>query len=329
MLNLKTPIGFDVAVPETQDEDQIPKFNLNLENEDALNYYYENGFVIFSKCISEQACEQIRHSWDNEIKPYKGKIYRQTIGVPQKNIFNKKNWVMNPIIGLQSLNPYLFNEFRNLIEIEIFSNENFCKAFKSILREKPRIIQSMYFEGNSATREHQDEYYLGSEKSGHMTAGWLALEEIKPDAGRFFILPKSHKLMNIKGNRDYITKNYENFVADLTSLISSKNIEFRAPYLSTGDFLLWNSLTVHGSIDSQNENFSRSSITAHAIPESHKALYINSDKLKLQSDNLGHCFIFRDKCQSKFKNRLKFKLHSQFPNFFSFLRDIKKLFKQP
>ena len=36
MLNLKTPIGFDVAVPENQDEDQVPKFNLNLENEDAF-----------------------------------------------------------------------------------------------------------------------------------------------------------------------------------------------------------------------------------------------------------------------------------------------------
>ena len=37
----------------------------------------------------------------------------------------------------------------------------------------------MYFEGNSATWEHQDTYYLDSEKVGCMIAGWIALENIK------------------------------------------------------------------------------------------------------------------------------------------------------
>ena len=97
--------------------------------------------------------------------------------------------------------------------------------------------------------------------------------------------------------------------------------------MSSGDFLLWNSLTVHGSVYSQNENFSRSSITAHAIPQSDAALYINQDKLKSQSEDLGNSFIFRDNCQSKFKNRLKFKFHSQFPKVFTFLRNKKQSLK--
>lgn len=36
MLNLKNPIGFDVAFLENQDKDQVSKFNLNLENENAF-----------------------------------------------------------------------------------------------------------------------------------------------------------------------------------------------------------------------------------------------------------------------------------------------------
>ena len=41
---------------------------------------------------------------------------------------------------------------------------------------------------------HQDTYYLDSEQVGKMTAAWLALEEIKADAGRFFICPETHKI---------------------------------------------------------------------------------------------------------------------------------------
>ena len=54
------------------------------------------------------------------------------------------------------------------------------------------IVQSMYFEGNSVTWEHQDSYYLDDEITGTMIAGWIALEDIECDAGRFFICPKSH-----------------------------------------------------------------------------------------------------------------------------------------
>ena len=52
----------------------------------------------------------------------------------------------------------------------------------------------MYFEGNSVTGEHQDTYYLDSNNMGTLTAAWIALEEIKADAGRFFICEKSHKI---------------------------------------------------------------------------------------------------------------------------------------
>ena len=33
----------------------------------------------------------------------------------------------------------------------------------------------MYFEGNSATWEHQDSYYLDDEDTGSMLACWIAL----------------------------------------------------------------------------------------------------------------------------------------------------------
>ena len=321
MINLLTPNGFAVEVPENQYEDLTPKFDINLEADAATKYYRDNGYVIFSRCVSSKDCEQIKSLWEKSIKPYKGKIYRQTTAKAEKNIFNKNYWVMNPVLNLQSLNPNLFGDFRNVVEKKIFSNILICKAFRALLGEKPKIVQSMYFEGNSATWEHQDSYYLDSEKIGEMSAGWVALEEIKAEAGRFFICPESHRIelgkQNINNN---IADNHDKYISEIVSIIKSKNMKIKAPYMAKGDVLFWNSWTIHGSIDSQNPNFSRSSITMHAIAESHKFLQLHSKKIDLKTDDLKNSLIYRPKDQSKFKNRLIFKIESEFPSFFYWLK---------
>ncbi len=322
MIHLKTPNGLDVEVPENREEDDTPTFNINLDAAEAIKYYSSNGYVIFNNCISINNCEKIRDTWEKDIKPYKGTIYRQTTAKAEKNFFNENNWIMNPVLNLQSLNPYLFKDLRNVVEKEVFSNNFICKALKCVLGEKPKIVQSMYFEGNSATWEHQDSYYLDSEKIGEMTAAWLALEEIKADAGRFFICPKSHKIEHERQNiNNNIADNHEKYIQEIVSIMKTRNMKIKAPYMGAGDVLLWNSWTIHGSIDSQNKNFSRSSITIHAIPESHKFLQFHSRKMDLQTDDLGHSLIYRPKDQSKIKNKLILKIESNFPKFFYWLKN--------
>ena len=326
MIHLHTPNGFGIEVPENQDEDTTPKFDVNLESEAAVKYYKVNGYVIFSGCVSNESCEQIRNLWEKSVKPYKGTIYRQTTAKAEKNLFNKNNWIMNPVLNLQSLNPNLFGDLRKSIDSKVFSNISICKALRSILGEKPKIVQSMYFEGNSATWEHQDSYYLDSEKIGEMTAGWLALEEIKADAGRFFICPESHKIEHGKQNiNNNIADNHDKYISEVISIIKSNNMKIKAPYMAIGDVLFWNSWTIHGSIDSQNKNFSRSSITMHAIAQSHKFLQFHSRKMDLQTDDLENSLIYRPKDQSKFKNRLILKIETHFPSFFYWLK--KKVIK--
>jgi phytanoyl-CoA hydroxylase len=330
MINLHTPNGFSVEVPENKDEDTSPRFDVNLEAEAAVMYYKDNGYVIFSDCVSQESCKQIINLWEKNIKPYKGTIYRQTTAKPEKNLFNKNNWVMNPILNLQSLNPNLFGDLRNAIDSKVFANISICKGLKSIFSEKPKIVQSMYFEGNSATWEHQDSYYLDSEKIGAMTAGWLALEEIKADAGRFFICPKTHEIdlgrQNIQNN---IADSHDKYIEKVVSIIKSKNMPVKAPYMAAGDVLFWNSWTIHGSLDSQSKTFSRSSITMHAIPETHKFLQFHSRTIDVPTDDLGSSIIYRPKDQSKLKNKLILKIESYFPNIFYWFKNraIKSLVK--
>jgi len=330
MIELRTPNGLISFVPETLEEDKSPRFNAEADNIEAVKYYNDNGYVIFKNCITKEQCEKLKNLWEKQIKSFKGKIYRQTTAKLEKNKFNENNWIMNPILNLQSLNPDLFGEIKKAAETEVFSNIYVCKALKLILGEKPKIVQSMYFEGNSATWEHQDTYYLDSEKIGYMVAGWLALEEIKADAGRFFICPESHKLdldkQNI--NNNYAT-NHDKYIQEVVSMIKKKNMSIKAPYMSIGDVLFWNSKTIHGSLDSQSKTNSRSSITLHAIPETHNLLQFQSRIRKLDFDDLGNSLIHRPKDQSRFTNKLIFQIESNFPSLFHWLKNktIKSLFR--
>ena len=321
MIELFTPNGLRVEVPENKTEDNTPRFDVNKDIESAVNYYKNNGYAIFSTCVSQKNCDELRILWEKDIKSYKGKIYRQTTAKAEKNLFNEKKWIMNPVLNLQSLNLNFFSSLRSKVEKEVFSNLSICKALKSILGEKPKIVQSMYFEGNSATWEHQDSYYLDSEKIGTMTAGWLALEEIKADAGRFFICPKSHEIhleQNLKNN---IADNHDKYIKEIISIIKSKNMSVKAPYMAAGDVLFWNSCTIHGSINSKSETFSRSSITMHAIPGTHKLIQFHSRKIDVPSDDLGNSLIYRPKDQSKFKNKLTFAIECNFPSIFYWLKN--------
>ena len=192
MLVFKTKNGYKCEVPETDAEDLVPKFNINLDIHKAKKYYEENGFVVLKKVFKDKDCRYLINAWENEVKDFKGHLYRQATAKLERNIFNCRNWIMNPILNLQSLHSKKFPLLRYGFENIIASNTFLANFVSLIINDKPMIVQSMYFEGNSVTWEHQDSYYLDDEIVGNMIAGWIALENINANAGRFFVCAKSH-----------------------------------------------------------------------------------------------------------------------------------------
>lgn len=316
MKHLKTPRGLSVDVPETVAEDGSPKFDIS-HTAEIKAYYEENGYVIVKGGIEAAACDQIRALWEREIKPFGGHIYRQATAQVERHKLNGKGWVMNPILNLQSVDPQRFPQFREFATQHILAHPRLTQAFRILLGETPKIVQSMYFEGNSATWEHQDSYYLDSEKLGAMVAGWIAIEDIAAEAGRFFICPKSHKIELIKQQKDNnIADNHEAYIQQVVGRIRSLNLEIRAPYLQKGDILFWHAFTIHGSLDSQHEHHSRSSITCHAIPNSHRFLQLHTRVFDLPTDTVQGVRMFRPKDLSKLKNRMIFTAETCFPKAF-------------
>ncbi len=316
MIALNTPRGLPVRVPEYLSEDPSPRFAID-ESEKISAYYQQNGYVIVKSVFPSHVCDTQRRLWDEEVKPYRGHIYRQATGKVEKHILNDRGWVMNPILNLQSVDPRHFGNFREFATNSLLAAPRLRDLFKTLLGESPKVVQSMYFEGNSATWEHQDSYYLDSEKVGEMAAAWIAIEEIAPRSGRFFICPGSHKIrLDEHGLNNNVAEHHEVYILSVVDKIRTLNLEIRAPFLEKGDVLFWNALTIHGSLDSQDPVRSRSSVTCHAIPDSRRFLKWQVRLLDLNTDEVNGTRIYRPKDLGQLRNRLVFRVETAFPSLF-------------
>lgn len=316
MIELTTPRGLPVHVPEAPCEDPSPRFTAR-EHEKLRAYYAENGYVIVKSVFSPEVCDRQRTLWEQEVKPFSGHIYRQATAKAEKHDFNENGWVMNPILNLQSVDPRHFPMFRAHATESVLAAPALRDVFKILLGEAPKVVQSMYFEGNSATWEHQDSYYLDSEKIGEMAAAWIAVESIAARAGRFFVCPGSHKIrLEQHTLENNIADHHERYISSVVEKIKSLKLEIRAPALEQGDVLFWNALTIHGSLDSQDPRHSRSSITCHAIPRSRLFLSHQTQLTNVSTDEVNGTQVFRPKDLAALRNRLVFQMESRFPSLF-------------
>ena len=323
MIELTTPRGLPVQVPETLEEDPSIKFSIG-DSKKICEYYHQNGYVVVRGVFCTADCDRVRELWDTEVKPSHRFIYRQANAKAERHAFNNKKWIMNPILNLQSVDPKFFPQFRSFATEKILTSDYLGKIFIEIFRgEKPKIVQSMYFEGNSATWEHQDSYYLDSEKIGSMAGAWIALEDVAASAGRFFVCPGSHKFnIGKQDANDNIADNHDAYIQLIVTQIRDLSLQIRAPFLQKGDVLFWNAWTIHGSLDSQNPYRSRSSITCHAIPESHRFLQLQNRIMSLQLDEVNGIQVHRPKDLARFRNRFVFALETRFPRAFYGLKRI-------
>jgi phytanoyl-CoA hydroxylase len=316
MLELQTPRGLVVRVPESDEEDPSPRFDV--ADSGGLRAYYEaNGYVVARSAVSRQACEGIRRLWDSEVKPSRAFMYRQATARAERHVLNANGWVMNPILNLQSVDPRLYPSFRDHARERILTAPGLVAGFRALLGETPKVVQSMYFEGNSATWEHQDSYYLDSERVGTMAGAWIALEDIDARAGRFFISPRSHFIdLGRQTSAINIADRHDEYIGSVVAKIRELGLEIRAPFLRQGDVLYWNSWTIHGSLDSRSEQRTRSSITCHAIAQSHRFLQLQSRVLPLRLSEVNGIQVHQPKDLARPFNRAVMKLESRFPAIF-------------
>ena len=319
MFEIQSPTTETVRIPDSLQEDREYFRSLDV---DAHRYLDEEGYVVVRGLVDPDACAAIRKSFDDEVKSYSGFLYRQATARAERNQLNELGHVMNPILNLQDLDSSHFARLRQQ-SLDVFTSGSIVGALRSVFGEDPKLVQTMCFEGNSATWAHQDTYYLDSERVGTMVAAWIALEDIHPGAGRFYVYARSHLVDIAKNGGDFdIAYHHDRYKTLIVELIRRNALELRAPALAAGDVLFWNAKTMHGSLPTHGTTRTRQSLTAHYIPKSHRFLQLQSriKPLALEFHNgIGvHC----PKDQRKWANRMTLFVESRLPGPFYFTKRL-------
>jgi phytanoyl-CoA hydroxylase len=279
-------------------------------------YYDDNGYVVVRGLIPAGLCRSAMSWFNEEVKPYAGFIYRQTTANPERHTLTPDGFMLNPILNVQSLDARRFPNFRNA-GLAVLTDHSVQRVLRAMLGEAPKLVQSMYFEGNPTTWAHQDTYYLDAENLGAMIGGWFAVEDIAPGAGRFFVYPTSHRIDVAKnGGGIDVAFNHGQYKALVIDLIRQYGLECRAPALRRGDVLFWSSKTMHGSLDTTEPRQSRSSFTGHYIPDSARFVQFQSRIRGLSLRRVAGMRVHSPKDLNKASRRAVFWIETTFPTAF-------------
>jgi phytanoyl-CoA hydroxylase len=311
---IQDPAGRRMQIPADMSED-FPYFTIE-QRDELQSYYRENGYVVIRNLFPRELCETARRAFESELKPFKGFIYRQATANPERNVFTSNGFVLNSILNIQSLDRRRFPAFC-AAGLAILTHPNARSIARALLGEDGKLVQSMYFEGNPATWPHQDTYYLDAEEIGRMTAGWFAMEDISPGAGRFFVYPKSHLLDMAKNGGDFdVAFHHDRYKKLAVDVIRRRNLECRAPALGQGDALFWAAKTMHGSLETIEPRRSRCSFTGHYIPESSRLLQFQARFRGLNIAPINGMNVHRPKDLNRASRRAILGLETTFPNAF-------------
>ncbi len=306
--------GLKIDIPVAE-EDDYPYFALD-QDVDIRKYYNENGYVVVRGLLPQYLCERATALFAAEVKTFRGYIYRQASGSPERHLFTNEGFMLNSILNVQSLDRRRFPGFRQA-GLDLLTHANMQRAVSTILGEPGKLVQSMYFDGNPVTWPHQDTYYLDAEEIGRMTAAWVAVEDIAPGAGRFFVYPGSHLIDMAKNGGDFdIAFHHERYKQLVKRVIREQGLVCRAPALSKGDVLFWAAKTIHGSLCTTEPTRSRRSFTAHFIPDRCRFLQFQTRVKPLKTEFVNAMKVHHPKDLSKTANRAVLFLETRFPRTF-------------
>jgi phytanoyl-CoA hydroxylase len=100
-----------------------------------------------------------------------------------------------------------------------------------------------------------------------------------------------------------------------------------APAMKKGDVLFWNSRTIHGSLPTQDEKFSRRSLTAHYMPSEYTFgnIFITKEWIRYKEHN-GMKY-YRNQPDYTLFNKVKYRIKTSVYDSPRTIRTLRKLQK--
>jgi phytanoyl-CoA hydroxylase len=106
------------------------------------------------------------------------------------------------------------------------------------------------------------------------------------------------------------------------NIIQDFKLECVAPALRKGDVLFWGGKTIHGSLATFEQQYSRNSITGHYIPDSTRFMQFQSIVKPLKLKNVNGMNMNFPKDLDEAKNKAILKVETTFPKTFQLAKKV-------
>lgn len=266
-----------------------------LLNKCSKEQWDENGFLHLKSFFSEEYIDEINASIDKS---------REVFESNRK----VKNLKCGRIANIHASNRDVF---------KLLNDPNLREVQKQLLDGDPILWGSLTFKVGSQQLAHADAPWFYVEPYGSMIGIWIALEDIKPEAGPLFYIPKSHldqlKVKDVLDKNVQLKEKVENFRLLNVSASSrqywdlSKSVGdvYAKEWESVdgavtvcpkkGDVFVWHQWLIHGGSPITNPALSRNSIVSHWVSDACSAF------------DQHNFFLNYDRLNSEFKQNLQIK----------------------
>jgi ectoine hydroxylase-related dioxygenase (phytanoyl-CoA dioxygenase family) len=141
---------------------------------------------------------------------------------------------------------------------------------RDLLGHVPVLCNSLYFEKGSAQPPHSDILFMTPRTPGHLIVIWVALEDIKEDAGPLEYYPGSHLIQPMifsNGGTQRVSEEAPQWQAYIENCITKAGLKKQSFLAKKGDVFIWHANLLHGGGAIGDLSLTRKSAVFHFLSE--------------------------------------------------------------
>jgi ectoine hydroxylase-related dioxygenase (phytanoyl-CoA dioxygenase family) len=240
---------------------KVQRGEVTQEDADAIAQFIDHGYVIFRNCVDSRLIDDyLRFFEQSFVRPPPG-IYAHT----DQQVVELSHALYDKVAKVSDLHYYYPKAGRLIFAARI-------RRFLTKIYERPPVVfQTMTLRKGSQEPLHTDTGPLTLTEPLSLTASWIALEDVKSDAGPLEYVPGSHRVPEClnkgvsKGHNGDMAAYYE-VLQTLRNRCVERGLKTEQFLARKGDVLIWAADLLHGGAPISNPTATRKSLVSHYMP---------------------------------------------------------------
>ena len=244
-----------------------------LVTDERKRFFDDHGFMILPGLVSEDHCDRINGLVDKVWQA--GANDRPPVDIDI--FFRKPGGERIPFAAAPEearAGTYKLNDLVTLKDDvqAVALDSRLTSVLRWVLGDLPVAIGSLNFERGSAQAFHTDTLYMPGPTLDSMTAAWIALEDVRPDAGPLTYYPGSHRIPLFTfstGAANVIEEEMPAYRKHMQKHVDAMGLQPVTYLPKKGDVLIWHERLFHGGSPIADPSLTRKSLVVHYWRRSH------------------------------------------------------------